>query len=59
VSRRNMSRLVPIGLMLLASGLLLHNLSHGEYTESISGFLIGISLVFMIVGFMGYRHGLT
>lgn len=48
---RKMSRLMPIGLMLLASGLLLHRM-HGDYVESISGFLIGISIVFLIAGFV-------
>lgn len=51
MSRHKMTRLLPIGLVLLASGLLLHNWMRGDYAESVSGFLIGISLVFMIVGF--------
>lgn len=59
VPRRDMTRLLPIGLVLSASGLLLHNWMYGDYAESISGFLIGISLVFVIVGFMGHRRGLT
>ncbi len=50
--RRKMNRLMPIGLVLLASGLLLHRM-HGDYVESISGFLIGISIVFLIAGFVG------
>lgn len=51
MARRKLSQLVPTGLILLASGLLLHNGMHGDYAESVSGFLIGISLVFVIAGF--------
>ena len=50
---RKLSRLLPTGLVLLATGLLLHNWMHGDYAESISGFLIGISVVSMIAGFAG------
>jgi len=39
---------------MLAAGLLLHNWTHGRYTEFTAGFLIGMSLVFMIAGFV--RH---
>lgn len=46
-----LSQLLPLGVVLLASGLLLHNSMHGDYADSISGFLIGVSLVFMITGF--------
>ncbi len=51
--RKNLSRLVPIGLVLLSGGLLLNHWIHGDYAESISGFLIGLSLVFIIAGFVG------
>jgi hypothetical protein len=38
-----MNRILPIGLVRLSSELFLHNWMHGNYAESISGFLIGIS----------------
>lgn len=59
MSHRRRSRLLPIGVVLLASGLLLRNWMHGDYAESIAGFLIGISLVFMIAGFFRHRRDLT
>ena len=59
MSRRKISQLVPLGVVLLASGLLLHNWMHGDYADSISGFLIGVSLVFIGFGFarMKRAHG--
>ena len=56
---RKLGRVLPIGLVLLASGLLLHNWMRGDYAESISGFLIGISLVFIIAGFAGHSQQLS
>ena len=50
--RNKISRLLPIGLVFLASGLLIHNWTHGRYGEFSSGVLIGVSLVFMIAGFV-------
>lgn len=48
---RKLSRLFPIGVLMLAAGLMLHNFLHGRYTEFTGGFLIGMSAVFMIAGF--------
>ena len=42
---------MPVGLLMLAAGLILHMFVHARYTEFASGFLIGMSLVFMIAGF--------
>lgn len=56
---RKLRQLLPIGLVLLASGLLLHKWMHGDYAESISGSLTGISLVFIIVGFAGRSRQLA
>ncbi len=50
---RKFNRLVPIGLLMLSGGLILHNWVHGRYTEFAGGFLIGMSVVFMIAGVMG------
>lgn len=59
MSRKRISQLVPLGVVLLASGLLLHNWMHGDYADSISGFLIGVSLVFIVFGFVRIKrvHG--
>ena len=46
-------RLLPIGTILLAAGLGLHIFAHGDYSESVSGFLIGSAVVFIIAGFTG------
>lgn len=53
MSVQKFRRLFPIGLILLAAGLALHIWTHGDYTESAAGFLIGISIVFIIAGFFG------
>ena len=45
-------RLLPIGIVLLATGLILHNFAHGRFYNFSSGFLIGMSLVFVIAGFV-------
>jgi len=55
VLRRKLSRLLPIGALMLAAGLILHNFLHGRYTEFAAGFLIGMSAVFMIAGFISQR----
>ncbi len=51
MSASKLNRLIPIGTILLAAGLGMHLWTHGDYTESISGFLIGISIVCIIAGF--------
>ena len=48
--RSKMNRLIPIGGLMLAGGLILHNWMHGRPTEFAAGFLIGMSIVFMIAG---------
>ncbi len=50
---RKLSRLLPIGVLMLAAGLILHNFLHGRYTEFTAGVLIGMSAVFMIAGSVG------
>lgn len=54
MSSTKLHYLFPIGTLLLAAGLLLRNWTHGRYTEFTAGFLIGVSIVFMIAGFV--RH---
>jgi hypothetical protein len=56
VLQRKLNRLLPIGLLMLATGLLLHNWMHGRYTEFAGGFLIGMAAVFMIAGFVAHSR---
>jgi|HubBroStandDraft_2_1064218.scaffolds.fasta_scaffold1439749_2 hypothetical protein len=48
--RKNLSFLVPVGSLALAAGLSVHLWAHSRYGHFIAGFLIGISLVFLIAG---------
>lgn len=50
--QRKVKRLLPVGLLVLSIGLILHNWTHGHYWEFAGGFLIGMSIVFMIAGFI-------
>jgi hypothetical protein len=52
VSSTRLHYLFPIGTLMLAAGLLLHNWAHGRYAEFTAGFLIGMSIVLMIAGFV-------
>lgn len=52
MSSTKLHYLFPIGTLILAAGLVLHNWTHGRYTEFTAGFLIGMSIVFMIAGFV-------
>ena len=57
VSRSKLNRLLPIGLLMLAAGLWLHIGMRGDYAQSVSGFLLGISLVFIGCGFWSQKSG--
>jgi hypothetical protein len=50
--REKFNRLLPIGLLMLAAGLILHNFTHNHAFNFGAGFLIGMALVFMIAGFV-------
>lgn len=50
MSSTRLHRLFPIGTLMLAAGLVLHNWTHARYTEFTAGFLIGMSIVCMIAG---------
>jgi hypothetical protein len=56
---RKMNSLLPIGMLMLAGGLILHNFTHARYSEFTGGFLIGMSLVFMIAGFVWRNRGIA
>ena len=49
---KKLNHLLPIGLLMLACGLLLNNWAHGHVMNFSAGFLIGLSLVFMVTGFV-------
>jgi hypothetical protein len=44
-----LNRLLPVGLVMPAAGLLFRNFAHGHFSNFGAGFMIGISLVFMIL----------
>jgi len=48
VLKKNLERLFPVGARMLSGGLLLHNFLHAHSTEFATGFLIGMSIVFLI-----------
>jgi hypothetical protein len=48
VLKKNRERLFPVGALMLSGGLLLHNFLHAHSTEFAAGFLIGMSIVFLI-----------
>jgi hypothetical protein len=47
---RNVRIFIPVGLLALVAGILLHLLTHAKYSEFAGGFLMGLSLVLMIAG---------
>lgn len=54
--QRKLDRLLPIGILMLATGLVLHSWGHGRHMEFAGGFLIGMAAVFMIAGFVGHSR---
>jgi hypothetical protein len=54
-----LNRLLPVGLLLLAAGVFLHNFTHARSSEFASGLLIGMSLVFLIAGFVSRSRNAT
>lgn len=56
MSSTRLHYLFPVGTLMLAVGLLLHNWTHGRYADFSAGFLIGMSIVFMITGFVRYSR---
>jgi hypothetical protein len=56
MSANKLGRLLPLGLLMLAAGLILRNWTHGRYSDFSAGFLIGISIVFMLAGFMKHSR---
>lgn len=52
MSHTTFKNLLPVGLLSLSGGLLLHNFLHTRYSEFVAGLLIGMSIVFMFAGFV-------
>jgi hypothetical protein len=50
LNRRNIRVFIPVGLFALAAGILLHLFTHAKYSEFAGGFLVGLSMVFIIAG---------
>ena len=55
MSRSQFNPLRPIGLLMLAAGLWLHIGMQGDYAQSVSGWLLGISVVFLGFGFFSQK----
>jgi hypothetical protein len=54
-----MNILIPVGLLALVAGILLRLFTHARYTEFASGFLMGLSIVFIIAGVVRQSRGAT
>lgn len=52
-----LNRLLQLGLLLLAAGGILRIFTRTRYSEFAGGLLIGMSLVFMIAGFLRRSSG--
>lgn len=51
------NRLLPIGLLMLAGGLMLYVSMRGDYSEFAAGFLMGVALVCVVFGCIGLKGG--
>jgi hypothetical protein len=58
MTRRGIDVFVLVGLVALVVGILLRLYTHTNYTDFTVGFLIGISLVLIIAGFVRQRRSL-
>ena len=59
MSRSNWKNLLPIGLVSLSAGLIVHNFLHTRSSEFAAGLFIGMSIVFVIAGFIGRHKRIT
>jgi hypothetical protein len=57
--RKKLSFLVPVGSLSLAAGLIVQFYAHGRPSHFIAGFLIGISIVFLIAGVAGRTRSVS
>jgi hypothetical protein len=56
MTRRKISRLIPVGLLMMSSALLYHNWMHGRGSDFAVGMLMGISIAMMIVGLVKHNR---
>lgn len=59
MSRRKLNPFTQVGMLALAAGLVLRACTHFHYSEFAAGFLIGLSLVFMIFGLIQQRRRMS
>ena len=57
MTRRKVSPLFSLGLLMLSCGLGLRLWTHGNYSDFASGFLTGMSIVLLIGGLMKQKSG--
>jgi uncharacterized membrane protein YfcA len=50
VIQRKISAFVPVGLLGVMAGIFLHYYTHEHYSDFVSGFLMGVSIVLLIFG---------
>jgi hypothetical protein len=50
MSQGRISPFVPVGLLALVAGIFLQHFTHERYSDFAGGFLMGMSLVFLIFG---------
>ncbi|MGA8212190.1 MAG: hypothetical protein WB799_01250 [Candidatus Sulfotelmatobacter sp.] len=59
MSQSRISPFVPVGLLALVAGIFLQHFTHGRYSDFAGGFLMGMSLVFLIFGVAQKMKGET
>lgn len=57
--RKKLSFLIRVGSLALAAGFIVQLWAHGRTSHFIAGFLIGISIVFLISGALGRSKGIS
>lgn len=57
--RSGVNSFIPVGLFALVAGILLRLFTHGNYSHFAGGFLIGVSIVWIIVGFVRQSRSMT
>jgi uncharacterized membrane protein YfcA len=55
--QRKVNFLVPVGMLGIAAGIILARYTHANYSDFAGGFLMGVSLVFMIFGLAKQMKG--
>jgi hypothetical protein len=50
MNQRKISRLVPVGLLVLMASIFLQHFTHERYSDFAGGFLMGMAVVLLIFG---------